>query len=163
MLCGYNTYGAMAQWGKNYGAELAQLLGFKHGRTPCVGTLFAVFSQVDKKALEQALFAWNEAVLATLPSAEPHIAAPKPAISVDGKALRGSAKQAAVDPHILSAVRHGLGLTVAQEAVSTKENEIPAMKRLLEGLVIKGEVLTMDALLTQKDIARQIVQKGGTT
>jgi predicted transposase YbfD/YdcC len=33
------------------------------------------------------------------------------------------------------------------------------MKRLLEYLIIKGEVLTMDALLTQKDIARKIVEK----
>lgn len=63
----------------------------------------------------------------------------------------------------LSAVRHGLGLTRGQEAVSTKENEIPAMKRLLDHLVIKGEVLTMDALLTQKEIARKIVTKGGNT
>ena len=44
MLCGYNTYGAMAEWGKNYGTELAGALGFKNGRTPSLGTLFAVFS-----------------------------------------------------------------------------------------------------------------------
>lgn len=85
------------------------------------------------------------------------------ATSIDGKALRGSAKQAALEPHLLSAVSHGLGLTRAQEAVSVKENEIPAMKRLLSDLVLKGEVFTMDALLTQKDIARQIVGQGGTT
>ena len=162
MLCGYNTYGAMAQWGRNYGQELAGALGFKHGRTPSVGTLFFIFSRVDKDALNQALFAWNEQVLATLPKTKQGLSATK-ATSVDGKTLRGSAKQSALDPHILSAVSHGLGLTRAQEAVSVKENEIPAMKRLLEHLVIKGEVLTMDALLTQKAIARQIVSKGGTS
>ncbi len=159
MLCGYNTYGAMAEWGKNYGAELAGALGFERGRTPSVGTLFAVFSQVDKHALHQALFAWNEQVLASLPVGS----APWQATSVDGKTLRGSAKQQALDPHLLSAVRHGLGLTRGQEAVSDKENEIPAMKRLLQGLVVKGEVFTMDALLTQKDVARQIVSKGGSS
>ena len=124
-----------------------------------VGTLFAVFSRVDRSALHQALFSWNGQVLAALPGG----AAPWQATSVDGKALKGSAKQQALDPHLLSAVRHGLGLTRSQEAVSAKENEIPAMKRLLEGLVVKGEVFTMDALLTQKDIARQIVGAGGTT
>jgi hypothetical protein len=158
VLCGYNTYGAMAQFGRNYGEDLAGSLGFERGRTPSVGTLFFVFSQVDKDALHRALFAWNEQVLATLPGGSE----PWQATSVDGKTLRGSAKQQALDPHLLSAVRHGLGLTCGQEAVSVKENEIPAMKRLLEGLVVKGEVFTMDALLTQKDIARQIVGAGGT-
>lgn len=157
-LCGYNTYSAMAEWGKNYGSELAQALGFSTGRTPSVGTLFTIFSRVDKKALHQVLFAWNRQVLKSLSSEE---SADLPANSVDGKTLRGSARQNALDPHILSAVRHGLGLTVAEEAVSVKENEIPAMKRLLDGLVMRGEVWTMDALLTQKDIALQIVRAGG--
>ena len=173
VLCGYNTYGAMADWGKNYGAELATALGFKTGRTPSVGTLFTVFSKVDKASLHRVLFAWNEQILASLGSQTSSQTSSQTgsqtssqtelrATSVDGKALRGSAKQQALDPHILSAVRHGLGLTRGQEAVSTKENEIPAMKRLLDHLIIKGEVLTMDALLTQKEIARRIVEKGGT-
>ncbi len=62
--------------------------------------------------------------------------------------------------------RHGLlGARQAQAVAvqENKENEIPAMKRLLESLVVKGEVFTMDALLTQKDIARQIVSKGGSS
>ena len=158
MLCGYNTYGAMAEWGKNYGNDLATALGFPSGRTPSVGTLFTVFSHVDKAVLNRVLFAWNEQVLRELPDQEPLLQA----TSVDGKTLRGSAKQHALEPHILSAVSHGLGLTRAQEAVSVKENEIPAMNRLLQCLVVKGEVFTMDALLTQKSIAREIVVKGGT-
>lgn len=168
VLCGYNTYGAMADWGKNYGDELATALGFKTGRTPSVGTLFAVFSQVDKVALHRVLLAWNEQILASLGSQTgsqtgSQAGTKLQATSIDGKALRGSAKQQALDPHILSAVRHGLGLTRGQEAVRVKENEIPAMKRLLEYLIIKGEVITMDALLTQKEIARSIVAKGGIT
>jgi hypothetical protein len=159
ILCGYDTYGAMAQWGKNYGSELAQALGFKNGRTPSVGTLFTVFSRVDKDALTRVIFEWNRQVLRSLPASD----SGWPANSVDGKTLRGSARQGALDPHLLSAVRHGLGLTLGQEAVSDKENEITAMKRLLSGLVLKGEVWTMDALLTQKDIALQIVRAGGST
>lgn len=91
MLCGYNTYGAMAQWGKNYGEELAAGLGFKSGRTPSVGTLFTVFSQVDKEALNRVLFDWNEQVLSELQGSKPVLRA----TSVDGKVLRGSAKQCA--------------------------------------------------------------------
>ena len=29
-LCGYKSYGAMAEWGENYGAELAKKLGMKN-------------------------------------------------------------------------------------------------------------------------------------
>ncbi len=32
ILCGYNSYGAMAEWGKNYGIELAQALGFAEAK-----------------------------------------------------------------------------------------------------------------------------------
>ncbi len=160
-LCGYDTYASMAEWGKNYGSELAQLLGFSNGRTPSVGTLFTVFSRVDKKALHDVLFAWNRQVLEELPATGSPC--PLPANSVDGKTLRGSARCNAIDPHILSAVRHGLGLTLGEEAVSVKENEIPAMKRLLHDLVVRGQVWTMDALLTQKDIAREIVGRGGSS
>lgn len=157
-LCGYNSYGAMAEWGKNYGRELAQALGFTKGKTPAVGTLFSVFSQVDKQALEAVLGAWNEQVLAAL--GQP---TPPAALSIDGKTLRGSRRQQAVESHLLSAVSHELGLCLCQEAVAGKENEIVALNRLLSDLLLKGRVLTMDALLTQKQIARQIVLKGGTS
>lgn len=155
ILCGYNSYGAMAEWGKNYGQELAQALGFTNGKTPSVGTLFTVFSQVDKQALEIVLSAWNEQVLSSLG---------KPiTLSVDGKTLRGSRRQQVVESHLLSAVSHELGLCLCQKAVAGKENEIVALKRVLGDLIVKGRVVTMDALLTQKDIARQIVLKGGTS
>ena len=155
ILCGYNSYGAMAHWGKNYGQELAQALGFTNGKTPSVGTLFTVFSQVDKQALQAVLSAWNEQVLSTLG---------KPiTLSVDGKTLRGSRRHQVVESHLLSAMSHELGLCLYQKAVGSKENEVPAMKRLLGELILKGRVVTMDALLTQKDIARQIVLKGGTS
>lgn len=88
MLCGYNTYGAMADWGKNYGAELATALGFKTGRTPSVGTLFTIFSKVDKATLHRALFAWNEQVLEALSSPVPESESARKALkatSVDGR------------------------------------------------------------------------------
>jgi hypothetical protein len=52
-LCGYRSYGAMAEWGRHYGAELSAALGFKKGKTPSVGTLHAVLSRLDHHALEE--------------------------------------------------------------------------------------------------------------
>ena len=158
MLCGYKSYGAIAEWGHLYGAELAQKLGFKHGKTPSVGTLHTVFRHLDKKAFEACLGAWAECALQ-------HTRAKTPlqGIAIDGKTLRGSHKQGACDTHLLSAVSHGLGLTLYQHAVDDKTNEITAVKEVLSHLILDGRVITVDALLTQKSIAKDIRTKGGTT
>lgn len=165
-LCGYKSYGAMAKWGKNYGQDLAHSLGFAQGKTPSVGTLHTVFRYLDKNALEAALAAWIDDVLAHLPKqSKEHNKEQNhsPAVALDGKTLRGSKGQGACDVHLLSAVSHGLGLTLFQEAVSDKTNEITAAQTVLAALVLQGRVVTMDALLTQKAIAETIVAKGGTS
>ena len=56
---------------------------------------------------------------------------------------------------------HRLGLTLGQVPVGEKTNEIPLAHTLLDGLLLAGRVLTMDALLTQRAIARDVVERGG--
>ena len=158
MLCGYKSYGAIAEWGHLYGGELARKLGFKEGKTPAVGTLHTVFRHLDKKAFEACLGKWAECALQHTSS--------KTAlrgVAMDGKSLRGSHKQGACDTHLLSAVSHGLGLTLYQHGVDDKTNEITAVEEVLSHLILEGRVITVDALLTQKSIAKEIRAKGGTT
>jgi predicted transposase YbfD/YdcC len=83
------------------------------------------------------------------------------AIAIDGKTLRGSQKQGAPGVHLLSAFAHRMGLTLAQESVDDKTNEPPVALELLRYLVLEGRIVTMDALLTQRQIAQQIVDAGG--
>ena len=154
-LCGYRSYGAMAEWGRHYGAELAGALGFKQGKTPCVGTLHTVLSRLDHQALEAALNQWAQAVLAANSQAK--------VIAIDGKTLRGSARQGAPGTHLLAALSPVLGLTLSQRAVDDKSNEITAVQEVLKGLVLEGRVVTVDALLTQRAVAQTIVAKRGTT
>jgi hypothetical protein len=158
-LCGYRSYAAMAQWGRLYGHDLAQALRFTHPKTPSIGTFHTIFRHLERPALEAKLGEWAQRCLAALP---PAAGALEPLAS-DGKTLRGSRKQGALDVHLLSVLSQRLGLTLAQCAVDEKSNEITAMQALLAGLVLEGRVLTMDALLTQREIARTIVAKGGTT
>jgi predicted transposase YbfD/YdcC len=54
-----------------------------------------------------------------------------------------------------------LGLTVWQQAVADKTNEIPVMEAVLRGLLLEGRVITVDALLTQRAIAPSLVEGGG--
>jgi predicted transposase YbfD/YdcC len=153
VLCGARSYSAMAEWGRNYGQPLAQALGFTHAKTPCAATLHHVFRHLDIALFESKLRQWAEQVLAAYP---PQADADE-AIAIDGKTLRGSQKQGAPGTHLLSALGHRLGLTLAQQAVDDKTNETFAIEDLLDVLVLKGRVVTMDALLTQRYIAQTIL------
>lgn len=156
MLCGYRSYTAIAEWGRHYGAHLVQALGFTH-RSPCAATLHTVLRRVDREALEAKLGAWAEGLLGEAP----HPQEVEDALALDGKTLRGSQKQGAPGVHLLSALAHRVGVTLAQQAVDDKTNEIPVAVELLRHLVLEGRIVTMDALLTQRQIAQQIVAAGG--
>src|SRR6267142_4915681 len=149
VLCGYRSYSAMAEWGRNYGARLAQALGFTHD-TPCTATLHTIFRCVNRDEFEAHLGAWADSVVGSLPAAPE---TPEVAIALDGKTLRGSKKQGAPGTHLLSALAHHVGVTLAQQAVDDKTNEITAVETLLCQLVLEGRMVTMDALLTQRHVA----------
>lgn len=149
MLCGCKTYRAISEWGRNQGASIARKLGFTHEKTPCPATLFLIFQQIEVRHLEGLLGAWSLQFCSMA------------AFAIDGKTLRGSKKQGATGTHLLSVVSHQLGITVAQKAIEEKSNEIPSVIPLLETLVLKGCVFTMDALLTQFNIADFILHHQG--
>ena len=92
MLCGYRSYSAIAEWGRNYGARIAQALGFTHD-TPCAATLHTIFRHVDRDAFEANVGAWADRVVGSLPPRPRET--PEIAIALDGKTLRGSKKQGA--------------------------------------------------------------------
>lgn len=153
IMCGYRSYSAIAEWGLNYGLSLARALGFRD-RLPCASTLHYVLLRLEWDQLEEQLSLWAEAVTGgddTEVQAE----------AIDGKTLRGSRKQGARASHILSCVSHKLGIPLAQVAVEDKTNEIGVVMELLSKLVIEGRVFTMDAMLTQRDVAQAIVDGGG--
>src|SRR5712691_1017269 len=157
MLCGYRSYSAIAEWGRNYGTDIAQALGFTHN-TPCAATLHTIFRCIDREAFEAKVGAWAESVVATAPAAPE---APEIAIAVDGKTLRGSKKQGAPETHLVSVLAHRAGLTLMQEAVAAKTNEIKEVETVFSQIVLTGRIVTMDALLTQRQVAQTIVEAGG--
>ena len=157
MLCGYRSYSAIAEWGRNYGTDIAQALGFTHN-TPCASTLHTIFRGLDREAFEAKLGAWAERVVVTAPAAPE---APEIAMAVDGKTLRGSKKQGAPGTHLLSVLAHRVGLTLTQQAVAAKTNEIKAVETVFDQIVLTGRIVTMDALLTQRQVAQTSVEAGG--
>ncbi len=85
-------------------------------------------------------------------------------LAVDGKCLCGSARTDRKPLQLLSAVSHRLRLTVAQEPIAEKSNEIPALQPLLRKLpagALEGSLITADALPCQQETARFLTQELG--
>ncbi len=83
------------------------------------------------------------------------------ALAVDGKVLRGSGRGDGKALQLLSAVSHRLRLTVAQEPIEEKSNEIPAIKPLLGKVPCQGSLITADAMHCQQETARFVTQELG--
>lgn len=157
LLCGYRTVGAIAEWGPNHGGAFQERLGFGRHGWPGRSTWYRVLAGIDIGDLEHKLGQWVQRLAANWPATGEATRG----IALDGKTLRGSRRQGALDWHILGAVVHELGLTLGQVGVDEKTNEIGVVEQLLSSLDLSGRVVTTDALLTQKAVARQIVQAHG--
>lgn len=157
ILCGYKSYSAIAEWGRFYGKGFVDALGFATDKTPCASTLHNILSQIDKELLESRLAHWAQALLQESQKEQPFLEA----IAIDGKTLRGSKKQGCLNGHLLSALSHRLGLTLFEQEVEDKTNEIGVIEEVLKSLFLKGKVITLDALLTQRKVAQRIVSQGG--
>jgi predicted transposase YbfD/YdcC len=73
--------------------------------------------------------------------------------AMDGKVMRGTlghASEGHPSVHLLSLYECESGLVIAQEAVKSKENEITAATALLHLLLVKGRIISADAMHTQK-------------
>lgn len=60
--------------------------------------------------------------------------------------------------HLLTAVSHGLGLTLAQRAV----NEITVFPDVQRDLALHGRPVTVDALMTQRESGQRRIPSVGT-
>jgi len=157
VMCGYRSQSAIAEWGTNYGRKWLARLGIKGGRGPSQPTLHRIFKGIDCEQLERVVAQWAELVLQGCWQKPPALEA----VAVDGKTLRGSQRQGALDAHLLSALSHRLGVVMAQVAVKDRTNEIGQSDDLLAALVLEGRIITADSLLTQREIAQTIIARGG--
>jgi len=114
---------------------------------PTENCVYRVLKAVPVRAFQAALWAWQKAR---------HGAADGGVVVLDGKALRGSGKT-----QLVGAINAQSGRTLGVEAVADKSNEIPAGQTLLERLDLEGTIALMDAMHTQVETARSVVQEGG--
>lgn len=119
-------------------------------RVPDDSTLSRVLAGIDADALDAAVCRWllGRAGLA---------GQGRRVIAVDGKTLRGSGP-AGAQAHLLAALDQAEQIVLAQVDVDGKTNEISRFVPLLEGLELTGAIITADALHTQREHARWLVE-----
>ena len=79
-------------------------------------------------------------------------------IAIDGKTSRYSFDCDNKSMHMVSAFASELGIVLGQYKTSEKSNEITAIPELINLLDIKDSIITIDAMVTQHKIAKQIIQ-----
>src|SRR4051794_16826197 len=86
----------------------------------------------------------------------------RPITAIDGKTARRShdAKEGLGPLHVVTAWAGEYGLALGQEACAEKSNEITAIPELLKKIDVRGGVVTIDAMGTQKAIAAGVVAGG---
>lgn len=118
-------------------------------RAPGETTFFRLLSNLNSRALEKALLDWQNHVLGQRDRTDRRVA-------LDGKELLNSQGAKSV-----SAYEVETGRWEGSEPVAAGSNEIPATQELLRRTDLEGALVTIDAMHTQTETGRIIVQECG--
>lgn len=153
-LCSMITVGKhftdMETFGEAKEAWLRTFLELPNG-IPTHHTFNRVFSAIDPECFTACFVKWAGGICKALENE---------VVAIDGKALRCALNAGDKIPYIVSAWAVKNGLSMGQVKVDEKSNEITAIPELLRLLIIKGCIVTIDAMGTQKSIAGEIVEAG---
>ncbi|MEV0426570.1 ISAs1 family transposase [Micromonospora sp. NPDC050495] len=155
VLAGARSAAAVAEWAADAPQQvLAELGVFRDPftgvfRAPDESTFRRILAGVDADALDDTVGRW---VLASRPSP----GAGRQVYSVDGKTLRGSGP-AGAQVHLLAVLDQHTGAVLGQVDVDGKTNELTRFQPLLGPLDLTAGVVTADALHTQREHARWLV------
>ncbi len=153
-LCGEDKPSGIAEWVSLRGKWIASLLELKRKSMPSHHTYRRIlaggineeeFEELSRKYFRHRGEAGYQVV-----------------ISMDGKILRGTIDtEASKGLCLLAIYLPGEGVTLAQVAIESKQNEITAAPTLLGYVDLCNKVVVGDAMHTQRQISIQIGKAGG--
>jgi predicted transposase YbfD/YdcC len=151
-ICGAESWRDFVLFGEERLDFLQEYYSFENG-IPSKNTFAGVFAALDVEAFKQCFIEWVKSLQVLL----------NEVIAIDGKTLCNSFDKASGTKaiHMVSAFATGARLVLAQQKVDEKSNEITAIPKVLDLLDLKGHIVTIDAMGTQKAIAKQIIEQGG--
>lgn len=150
VICGAEGWTDIENFGNSKLPWLKSFLELPNG-IPSHDTFGRVFSMLDAEQFQLAFYEW---VLAVNEIVQGQI------INIDGKRLAGSedkflGKRAI---YMVSAWAEENEIVLGQRKVDEKSNEITAIPELLKILAISGCIVTIDAIGTQTQIAKTIIE-----
>lgn len=151
-IAGADSWPEVERFGRAKQAWLSRFLALPNG-IPSHDTFNRVFARIDPKRFAGCVAAWM--VAACEATGLRHVA-------IDGKAVRSAPRPTfSRCLHLVSAWAAENRLILGQEAVADGSHEIAAIPELLRVLDLKGALVTIDAAGCQKEIARQVRDRGG--
>ena len=155
VLAGANGPTAIAQWALLKQEFLMKFLPLPNG-IPRKDVFRRVLSTIKPEAFQACCVPWLQSLRDQAAAAA---GIEQPVLAVDGKTLRRSHdhSKGLGALHSVSVWAGEFGLTLGQVATEEKSNEITAIPELLKLVDIRGAIITIDAMGTQRAIAKQIV------
>lgn len=149
-LCGGEDFPDMAMFARVRARDFG-LLPYTD-RSPSADTFERLFAIMKTDYVEHCVVEHGKRIMDVMNEKQ---------IAIDGKKECGTAPRLAgpKGDYLLHAWATENGILLGQEKLRDKENEIPAIPRLLDRLVIDGAVVSIDAMGTQMDIAEKIIEK----
>jgi predicted transposase YbfD/YdcC len=153
VVCGAESWVEVEAYGQSKEGWLKTFLALPSG-IPSHDTISRLFAQLDPDQLQGCFLRWVKSVSALSEGS---------VVAIDGKTVRqshdrGRGKGAI---HMVSAWAAENRLVLGQVMVDEKSNEITAIPALLKVLALRGCIVTLDAMGTQKAIAQQIIEQEG--
>ena len=155
VLAGANGPTAIAKWAALKEEFLIKTLDLPHG-IPRKDVFRRVLMALKPAAFQACFANWLSSLRDAAAAAT---GVKQPVLAVDGKTARRShdRKNGLGALHSVSVWASDFGLSLGQIACVEKSNEITAIPELLKSVDIKGAIITIDAMGTQKAIAEQII------
>jgi predicted transposase YbfD/YdcC len=152
VLCGCEDWQNISEFGKSQLSWLRKYLPYTSG-IASHDTLGRVFSALNSKEFERCFVSWVEQL---------NLLDQDGIIGIDGKRVCNSsdADSGKSAIHLVSAFAVDAGICIGQVATAEKSNEITAIPVLLDMLVLKNCIVTIDAIGCQQQIVKDLVSKG---
>jgi len=155
ILCGARGYVGIAEWIHFQSPNVWHWLGFFR-KPPTRNAFRNLLMALSPERFEAALRRWIAEILP--PPTENGALQP---VALDGKSLCGTLTAHQRSIHLLAMLDQQTGCVLSQQEVAPYTNEAKAALELLRTLVLKGRVITGDAMFCQREICQAVVDQGG--
>src|SRR3989440_454401 len=170
-LAGMQSLIGASDWIRDQASFLREGLPLSWKRMPCANTYSYALARLDSQEVNAALAAWcvrkeAESRCGEEPSRLVTQSSGRAVhLAVDGKALRGTGKQAygGEEPQqqVLHVYEVHTGIVVQQCPIAAQQNEVSPPNPLLTQVLCKGRILPSDAAQSYHDFGRLVTRGGG--